>query len=78
MMDAVDTKVHAARRAVRKRKMAAEDLVDGAALQVRHRPLQSLGVALAAGMLIGAVVMRLVTGSVVRVEPENRRARLRV
>jgi ElaB/YqjD/DUF883 family membrane-anchored ribosome-binding protein len=78
MLDAVDNGLHAAKRAVRKRKMAAQDLVDGAALQVRHRPLQSLGVALAAGMLIGAVVMRLFTGSAVRVEPEMRRTRLRV
>ena len=58
VMDAIETRVHSAKRSARKKLFAVEDLLDMAVIQLRRRPLRSLGMALAAGVAIGVVAGR--------------------
>jgi len=51
--DAVEDSVHSARRAIRYGRHAAEDAIEEAQHKVKQKPLQAMGVALAAGVLIG-------------------------
>ena len=54
---AIGDGVHAARRAVRKSRYAAEDLADQASLQVRQHPFESVLVAFAAGVFFGGTLL---------------------
>jgi ElaB/YqjD/DUF883 family membrane-anchored ribosome-binding protein len=67
MTDVIDERLHAARRAARKRALEAQDAVDGVGILLRRRPFRSVGVAFAAGAAIGALaagaVLRLVDDS---------------
>ena len=49
----------AARRAVKRGYNRAEDLIDEASYRVKRSPLQSVGIGFGAGLLIGAIVTRL-------------------
>jgi hypothetical protein len=60
VLDAIGTRVHAARRSARRKLFAAEDVFDAAVIQLRRHPLRSLGVTLAAGLALGMVAGRLV------------------
>jgi ElaB/YqjD/DUF883 family membrane-anchored ribosome-binding protein len=51
--DAVEDGVHSARRAIRYGRHAAEDAIEEAQHKVKQKPLQAMGIALAAGVLIG-------------------------
>lgn len=53
LTDVVDEKVRAARRALRKGRHAAEDLADEVRLEARRNPIQTLGVALGIGAIVG-------------------------
>ena len=59
-----------ARRATVHARYAAEDLADGAALQIRRRPLAAVGLGLATGIAVGAlfglVIGRLHQETVIR------------
>jgi ElaB/YqjD/DUF883 family membrane-anchored ribosome-binding protein len=51
--DAVEDGVHSARRAIRYGRYAAEDAIMEAQHKVKQKPLQAMGLVLAAGVLIG-------------------------
>lgn len=53
---AVNDKVRDVRRAVVAGRHAVEDCADVTAVQVRRHPLMSIGVAAAAGVLVGSVI----------------------
>jgi hypothetical protein len=59
VMDAIGARMHTAKRSARKKLFAAEDLLDMVVIQLRRRPFQSLGAALAAGVAIGIVAGRV-------------------
>src|SRR5512132_884519 len=44
------------RRALKRSRRAAEDLIDETTLRIRRAPLRSVGIALGAGALLGALV----------------------
>jgi len=51
--DAVEDGVRSASRAIRHGRYAAEDVIDQAEHKVKQRPLQAMGMAFAAGILVG-------------------------
>jgi ElaB/YqjD/DUF883 family membrane-anchored ribosome-binding protein len=53
LTDAVEDGVHTASRAIKHGRYAAEDAIMEAQHKVKQKPLQAMGVALAAGALIG-------------------------
>lgn len=54
--DALEDRMHAAKRTITRTVRDLEDLRDSAAGRVRKAPLTSVGLALGAGILLGAVV----------------------
>jgi len=54
--ESMEHNVRQARRAVTRGQYAAEDLADATALEVRRRPLASVGLAAAAGAFLGCLV----------------------
>jgi len=54
--DAVEERVHAARRAITRGMHDLEDFRDSAAYRVKRAPLLTVGLAVGAGMLIGVIV----------------------
>ena len=57
--DAVDDGIVAAKRAVKKSRRAAEDLVDDAEYRVKQHPFSALGVSFGIGMGLGAAIVVL-------------------
>ena len=55
-LDTLDENVRQARRAILQGRHAAEDVVAGAALEVRRHPLSALALAAGAGALAGCLV----------------------
>ncbi len=55
--DAVEDGARFAKRAVRRGRYAAEDAIEEAEHLVKHRPFQTLGLALAAGVLVGGFLV---------------------
>ena len=51
--DAVEDSVRSARQAIKHGRDAAEDLIEEAQHTVKQRPLQTIGIAFAAGVLAG-------------------------
>jgi len=51
--DAVEDGVHSARKAIKYGRYAAEDAIAEAQHKVKRRPLQAMGMTLAAGVLVG-------------------------
>lgn len=62
MAQAVDDGVDAARKAVKRSRHAAEDMIDETAYKIKHDPLQSVaitfGIGLGLGVLIGWILGR--------------------
>jgi len=56
VVDAVDDRLVAARRAFKHGRHAAEDLVDDAEYRIKQRPFSSLGVSFAIGLGLGAAI----------------------
>jgi ElaB/YqjD/DUF883 family membrane-anchored ribosome-binding protein len=56
VVDAVEDRISAAKRAVKQGRRAAEDLVDDAKYQVKQRPLSAVGVFFGIGLGLGAVI----------------------
>ncbi len=56
VVDAVEDKLVAAKRAVKQGRRAAEDLVDDAEYQVKQRPFSALGVSFGIGLGLGAAI----------------------
>jgi ElaB/YqjD/DUF883 family membrane-anchored ribosome-binding protein len=56
VVDVVDDGINAAKRAVRKGRRAAEDLIDDAEYKVKQHPMKALGVCLGIGLGLGAVI----------------------
>lgn len=56
VVDAVEDKLVAAKRAVKHGRRAAEDLVDDAEYQVKQRPFSALGVSFGIGLGLGAAI----------------------
>lgn len=54
--DAVDEGVRSAARALRHGRYAAEEAIEEAEHTVKQRPLQSIAIAFAAGLLAGGIV----------------------
>jgi ElaB/YqjD/DUF883 family membrane-anchored ribosome-binding protein len=54
---AIEDRTRTARRAARRVRNGAEDLRDAAALGIRHRPFPAVGIAFAAGAVVGAIAM---------------------
>jgi ElaB/YqjD/DUF883 family membrane-anchored ribosome-binding protein len=57
--EAVDDGVRSALRAARQGREFAEDKVDDARRAIKHYPLQSAGIFLAAGIVIGSLITLL-------------------
>jgi ElaB/YqjD/DUF883 family membrane-anchored ribosome-binding protein len=55
-LESLEQQLHDARRAMAHGRRAAEDLVDGATLLIRRRPLSSTALAATVGMLAGCVM----------------------
>jgi ElaB/YqjD/DUF883 family membrane-anchored ribosome-binding protein len=51
--DAVEDGVRSARQAIKQGRYAAEDVIEEAQHTVKQRPLQAIGIALAAGVFAG-------------------------
>ncbi|MDE3156087.1 MAG: hypothetical protein KGN76_13340 [Acidobacteriota bacterium] len=64
--DAAEDGVRAARRAVKQTVYRAQDLVDDTTHEIRRRPLQSIGIAFAAGSCVGILVGWMSRRAVVR------------
>jgi len=56
VVDAVEDRVVAARRAVKHGRRAAEDLVDDAEYRVKQHPFSALGVTFGIGLGLGAAI----------------------
>jgi ElaB/YqjD/DUF883 family membrane-anchored ribosome-binding protein len=56
VVDAVEDRVVAARRAVKHGRRAAEDFVDDAEYQVKQHPFSALGVTFGIGLGLGAAI----------------------
>ncbi len=54
--DAVEDSVRSARQAIKHGRDAAEDLIEEAQHTVKQRPLQTIGIAFAAGVLAGGIL----------------------
>ena len=54
--DAIEDRIYAAKRAVKKGRRAAEDLLDDAEYQVKQHLLSTMGMAFGLGLGLGAVV----------------------
>jgi ElaB/YqjD/DUF883 family membrane-anchored ribosome-binding protein len=52
--DAVEDVVHSARQAMKHGRHAAEDVIEEAQHAVKQRPLPAMGIAFAAGVLVGS------------------------
>jgi ElaB/YqjD/DUF883 family membrane-anchored ribosome-binding protein len=57
--DAVDDGVRSALRATKQGRAFAEDTIDGARHVIKRNPLQSAGIVLAAGIVIGSLITLL-------------------
>jgi len=55
VLDALDGRTHAVKRAARKARFATEDAFGSAAVQLRRHPLRSAGVAFAAGAALAVI-----------------------
>ena len=53
---AVEDGIGAAKRSVKEGRRAAEDLIDGAEYQIKHRPFGALGVTFGIGLGLGAAI----------------------
>jgi predicted oxidoreductase len=51
--EAMEDGVHSVRRAIKYGRYAAEDVIGDALHKMKRKPLQAIGVALAAGVLLG-------------------------
>jgi hypothetical protein len=62
IVNAVDDYAHGTRRAVRRGRLAAEELIDEAAHSIKQHPLQAValtfGLAFGTGVLFGWIVLR--------------------
>lgn len=56
LSDAVEDNLHRARRAARRTRYGAEDLIENAAHKVKRHPFDALGIAAGAGLAIGFLV----------------------
>lgn len=56
MAQAVDDGVEAARRAVRRGRNAAEDVIDDTAYAIKHEPLKSVAITFGVGVGLGVVI----------------------
>jgi ElaB/YqjD/DUF883 family membrane-anchored ribosome-binding protein len=56
MTDAVENGIDSAKRSVKRGRRAAEDLVDDAEYQIKHRPFSALGVTFGIGLGLGAAI----------------------
>ena len=55
-LESLQQKLHDARRAMAHGRRTAEDMVDGASLQIRRHPLRSTALAATFGILAGCVM----------------------
>jgi ElaB/YqjD/DUF883 family membrane-anchored ribosome-binding protein len=55
-LESLEQKLHDARRAMAHGRRAAEDVLDGATLQIRRHPLSSTALAATVGILAGCVM----------------------
>jgi ElaB/YqjD/DUF883 family membrane-anchored ribosome-binding protein len=55
MTDAVENGIDSAKRSVKRGRRAAEDLVDDAEYQIKHRPFSALGVTFGIGWGLGPI-----------------------
>ncbi len=54
--DTLEDGVHAAKRAVKRSRYAAEDLVDETTYRIKQHPLRSVGITLGVGFGVGLIV----------------------
>jgi ElaB/YqjD/DUF883 family membrane-anchored ribosome-binding protein len=59
VVDALDDRINATKRAVQQGRRAVEDVVDDGAYQVKRHPVGALGVSFAIGLGLGAVIATL-------------------